>query len=159
MNIFKKANFLALTWAIEALNKDVEEEVPQGIDFAVGGQAVIEGVMMRSPSSITIAVRKADGSIKVKKNHHLTLTQRYKWLNIPILRGVVNLFEMMAIGTKAINFSAEESLEEEEPKPKKKKSFKLHPKISKTIDLILFLFSFVFALGLSLFLFKAVPLG
>lgn len=159
MNIFKKANFLALTWAIEALNKDVEEELPQGIDFAVGGQAVIEGVMMRSPSSITIAVRKPDGSIKVKRDHHLTLTQKYKWLNIPILRGVVNLFEMMTIGTKAINYSAEVSLEEE-PKPQdSKKKIKLHPKLSRAIDLVLFIFSFVFALALSLFLFKALPLG
>ena len=78
------------------------------IDFAVGGQAVIEGVMMRSPNHITIAVRKADGSIKIKKQKYRTLTQRFKILNIPIVRGVVNLFEMMVVGTKAINFSAAE---------------------------------------------------
>ena len=126
MNIFKRSNFLALTWAIEALNQEVEEENEPSIDFAVGGQAVIEGVMMRSPNSITIAVRKQSGEIKVDKKPYQTLTQKYSWLNIPILRGVVNLFEMMTIGTNAINFSANESLEEPESKKSKKRkvSFK-----------------------------------
>jgi len=141
MNPFKKINFLALSWAIEALNQEP-------IDFAVGGQAVIEGVMMRSPNNITIAVRKPDGKIKVRRKAYRTLTQKFGWLNIPILRGVVNLFEMMIIGTDAINFSASESLEEE-VKPQKNKIF----------EVIMFAISFVLALGFSVFLFKFIPLG
>ena len=68
MNLIKKINFLVLSWTVEALNKDVEESLPQGIDFAVGGQAVVEGVMMRSPSSVTIAVRKPMEKLPLRKN-------------------------------------------------------------------------------------------
>lgn len=122
------------------------------IDFAVGGQAVIEGVMMRSPSSITIAVRKNDGSIKIRKKHYRTLTQKYSWLNVPIVRGVVNLFEMMIIGTEAINYSAAESLDEE-PTPDAKRTA-----LKRALELTMFVTSFVIAIGISLFLFKVLPL-
>jgi uncharacterized protein YqhQ len=157
MNIFKRSNFLALTWAIEALNQEVEEENEPSIDFAVGGQAVIEGVMMRSPNSITIAVRKQSGEIKVDKKPYQTLTQKYSWLNIPILRGVVNLFEMMIIGTNAINFSANESLEEPESKKSKKKKSEFQKKLAKFAEGAMFALSFVFAMALSLSLFKFIP--
>jgi len=95
-----------------------------GIHFPI---AVIEGVMMRSPNSITIAVRKKTGNIKVDKHNYHTLTQRYRWLNVPIVRGVVNLFEMMVLGTKAINFSANEQVytEEEQKELEKKISQKI----------------------------------
>lgn len=160
MNIFKRTNFLILTWAIEALNKDVEDDQPvEGIDFAVGGQAVIEGVMMRSPNSITIAVRKPAGDIIVRKKQYKTITQRFPKLNIPILRGVINLFEMMIIGTDAINFSANESLDEEpsaEQKVEPKKS--KHPKMAKALEIAMFTLSFVFAMAFSIALFKFVPL-
>lgn len=151
MKFLKKTAHLVLNWAVEAASTDTEEKK---IDFAVGGQAVIEGVMMRSPNNITIAVRKPSGKVKVKKEPYNTLTQRYKWLNVPILRGVVNLFEMMVIGTKAINFSANESLDEEpEEEPQKP------TKWSKAFEVGMFALSLVFALALSLFLFKFIPLG
>ena len=156
MNIFKRINFLALTWAIEALNKDIEEDQPEGIDFAVGGQAVIEGVMMRSPNSVTIAVRKPGGKIIVKKKHYQTMTQRYSWLNVPIVRGVVNLFEMMIIGTEAINFSANESLDDEPMKEKAEEVEKT--KAVKAFEMFTFILSFVLAMAFSIFLFKYAPL-
>jgi uncharacterized protein YqhQ len=168
MNIFKKVNFLVMSWTIEALNKTTDEKADVGIDFAVGGQAVIEGVMMRSPNNLTIAVRKADGSIKVKKKKFQTLTQRYKWLNIPIVRGVVNLVEMMYVGSDAINYSAAESIEEEEePTKNKKKSFdgetekkeKNKMSIWEKIGFVaMYTLSFVLAIALSLSLFKLIPL-
>jgi uncharacterized protein YqhQ len=123
------------------------------IDFAVGGQAVIEGVMMRSPNSITIAVRKSDGSITLKKEKYKTLTQKIKQLNIPIVRGVVNLLEMMFIGTKAINFSAAQSLDEPEQEVKDKN------KLTLIFEGLMFALSFVVAIGFSLALFKVVPLS
>ena len=73
---------------------------------------------MRSPNTIVISVRKQDKSIKVKDKFYRTLTQKYKILNIPILRGVINLFEMMAVGVQAINFSANEFVEQEDQKLK-----------------------------------------
>ena len=157
MNIFKKANFLLMSWMIQA----------EGIDFAVGGQAVIEGVMMRSPNNLTIAVRKQDGSIKVKKRKLQTFTQKHKWLNIPIIRGVINLVEMMIIGSEAINYSAAESMDEELTKNEKKsydgetekrgKSSK-ESAFSKIILAIMYVISFVLAMGISISLFKLIPL-
>lgn len=167
MNIFKKANFLVMSWTVEALNKTADEQTPAGIDFAVGGQAVIEGVMMRSPNNLTIAVRKADGTIKVKKKKFQTFTQRHKWLNIPIVRGVINLVEMMYVGSDAINYSAAESMEEEEKVEHKKKSFDGEtikekndkPSVLARIGFVaMYTLSFIFAIGLSLSLFKLIPL-
>lgn len=143
--LFKKINFFVLNWTLSS----------KKIDFAVGGQAVIEGVMMRSPNNISIAVRKLNNSITVKKKPYKTLTQRYKWLNIPIIRGVINLFEMMVVGTDAINFSANESLENES---ENKTKTRCQTKISKLIDVLMFALSIVLALALSIFLFKFVPL-
>jgi len=86
----------------------------------VGGQAVIEGVMMRSPEYITIAIRKSNGEIVVKKNRYISLSKRFKLLNLPIIRGVVALGETLYIGIKALTFSAEEAIEEEAPSVEKK---------------------------------------
>jgi uncharacterized protein YqhQ len=75
-------------------------------DLIVGGQAVMEGVMMRTPSAYAIACRKSDGTI-VKMSESLPkLSDKYKWLNIPVLRGGATLIQSMALGVKALNFSA-----------------------------------------------------
>ncbi len=76
-------------------------------DFQVGGQAVIEGVMIRSATHISTAVRRADKSILVKTKPYLPLSKRIKIFSWPILRGFVALFEMMGIGISSLNFSAE----------------------------------------------------
>jgi len=153
VNFFKKIAHIVQNWSIATASADKD------IDFAVGGQAVIEGVMMRSPNNITIAVRKPGGKIKVKKRPYRTLTQRYRWLNIPILRGVINLFEMMVIGTQAINFSANESIEEDSQEQGESEEKKEPMKLSKPLEIIIFILSLVLALALSLFLFKFIPLG
>ncbi len=58
----------------------------------LGGQAVIEGVMIRSPKHVSIAVRKEDKSIHVQKKKYISLVDRYRILKLPILRGIINLF-------------------------------------------------------------------
>ncbi len=125
---------------------------PTKIDFAVGGQAVIEGVMMRSPNFITVAVRKEEGQVKLKDETYRSFCQRIKVLGIPVLRGVVNLLEMMVVGVRILNYSATEKLEEPETKSEKTGLFE---KIALGAS---FAFSIVFALALSLFLFKFLPL-
>ena len=76
---------------------------------AVGGQAVLEGVMMRSPRAIAIAVRKADGSIVVKDEDWHSITERQRWLKLPLLRGVLMLFETLANGYQALTWSAQQA--------------------------------------------------
>lgn len=120
------------------------------IDFAVGGQAVIEGVMMRSPAFITVAVRKESGNIKVKDDPYKSITKRIKIFGLPLIRGVVGLFEMMIIGMRALNFAANEMVDEGDDKPKTKSQ--------KALETLMFVLSFVIAIALSLFLFKFLPL-
>ncbi len=80
----------------------------------VGGQAVIEGVMMRAPRSVAIAVRRADGEIVVKKELVVPLSERFPIVKLPIIRGAVALFTSLIIGIKALNFSATEAMTEDE---------------------------------------------
>jgi len=129
------------------------------IDFAVGGQALIEGIMMRSPNFITISVRKKDGSIKSKNDPFKSITQKIKLLKIPILRGVVNMVEMMSVGMKALNFSTNEYFDEPiEDDAEKNKDEKNTSLLSKTGQTILMIVNFIVALGFALFIFKFVPL-
>lgn len=80
----------------------------------VGGQAVIEGVMMRSQKAMTVAVRKPDGTIKVKEEIITSLTEKFPILKKPFFRGVIVLIESMVFGIGALTYSANEAVEEEE---------------------------------------------
>jgi uncharacterized protein YqhQ len=82
----------------------------------IGGQAVIEGVMMRAPRSVAIAVRRPSGEIVVKKDLVVPLGERFPVVKLPIVRGAVALFSSLITGIKALNFSANEALAEEEEK-------------------------------------------
>lgn len=73
----------------------------------IGGQAVLEGVMMRAPGSVATAVRRADGSIVVKREPFVSLTEKHKFLNIPIVRGAVGLIDMLYLGIQTLNWSGE----------------------------------------------------
>ena len=83
-------------------------------EIIVGGQAVIEGVMMRAPHSYAVAVRRQDGQIVSKSEALPKLDEKYPWLKIPVLRGSVVLIHSMALGIKALNFSATVAMEEQE---------------------------------------------
>ena len=83
-------------------------------DLIVGGQAVIEGVMMRTPSAYAIAVRKADGTIVNKAATLPKWSDKYPILKLPILRGGAVLLQSMGLGIKALNYSAAEAFEEVE---------------------------------------------
>jgi uncharacterized protein YqhQ len=123
---------------------------PVTVDLNVGGQAVIEGVMMRSPHTVSTAVRKPDGQIVVKSEKFVSLTQKHKILGVPLIRGLVSFGEMLVISIKTLNYSAEMAMEEEgesKPEAEKKKSgfFK---SVYLAITMILAL-----ALGFGLFFF------
>jgi uncharacterized protein YqhQ len=75
-------------------------------DLIVGGQAVMEGVMMRTPSAYAIACRRSDGSIVSTAESLPKWSDKHKWLNAPVLRGGATLIQSMGLGIKALNFSA-----------------------------------------------------
>lgn len=82
-------------------------------EIIVGGQAVIEGVMMRAPNSYAVSVRRQDGSIVTKAEPLPRIDQKYPILRIPVLRGGAVLLHSMMLGIKALNFSATVAFEDE----------------------------------------------
>ncbi|MCK8824601.1 DUF1385 domain-containing protein [Fuchsiella alkaliacetigena] len=106
-----------------------------------GGQAVIEGVMMRGQDEQAIAVRKNEEEIILKVEKFSSITDKLPVLGKPLIRGVVNLFESLIIGIQALSFSANQALEEEEEE-------------LTTLELIVTIAS---ALGLAILLFVVLP--
>src|SRR5688572_13001486 len=78
-------------------------------DLIVGGQAVIEGVMMRTPNAYAIAVRKADGTIVNTAARLPKWSDKYPLLKLPVLRGGAVLVQSLGLGIKALNYSANEA--------------------------------------------------
>jgi len=85
----------------------------RSMDLAVGGQALIEGVMMRSPRYLAMAVRTPDGRIVIRKKTFGSIVRRLPFLNIPILRGGIHLVETMGLGIDALMFSADQATSED----------------------------------------------
>lgn len=108
--------------------------------LAFGGQAVIEGVMIRSKKHMVTCVRQPNDEIVTNVEEIKSVSERHKVLRLPFLRGIVALFETLYIGVKGLYFSANASLEEEE---------KLNPK-----EIVL---TVVVALALAIFLFSVLP--
>jgi len=105
---------------------------------AIGGQAVIEGVMMRSPKSFAVAVRRPDGRIVVKEEGWLSFAARFPILKWPLLRGATMLIESMYNGLGALNFSAQEAmagLEEEEAKKAAEAAGDADPALAAAADI------------------------
>ena len=148
-------------------NQENKEWIPTNPDYdpnkpmQVGGQAVIEGVMMRAPGSVATAVRRANGQIVVQQQKYSSVTEKYKWLNVPILRGAVGLVDMMYLGIKTLNFSAEIAMldsETQEAKSKKKPDENNSEKKIKTQSRLALAATLVFALALGVGIFFVVPL-
>lgn len=115
-------------------------------EVLLGGQAVLEGVMMRAPGAYAVAVRKKGGEVVTLRREVIRLSDRYPALKLPVLRGVVVLFQSLALGIRALNFSAEQVLEEDS-RPEKKSSGSLG-----------IFFSMLLALAFALGLFFYLPL-
>ncbi|MBD3318556.1 DUF1385 domain-containing protein [Candidatus Woesearchaeota archaeon] len=84
-----------------------------GDTISVGGQAVIEGVMMMTPSKIATAVRKESGEIILNVDNFQSLTAKYRFFKWPFIRGIISLFEMMVIGMKTLTWSANQQEEDD----------------------------------------------
>ena len=72
----------------------------------IGGQAVIEGIMMKNKDDYSVAVRKSDGQIVVKKDKYLMLSQKYKILGLPFIRGIFSMVDSLILGSKTLEYSA-----------------------------------------------------
>lgn len=111
----------------------------------IGGQAVIEGVLIKNGDKVATAVRDHNGIIKVKEQIQKSVTKKYKIFNTPFIRGPIILAETMVLGIKELNYSADVAVEEEGEESK-----------LSTASIIITL---LFSLAVALFLFKFLPLG
>ena len=119
---------------------------------SIGGQAVIEGVMMKGPKEMAIAVRKPDGEIIIEKKPVSEKIRKSKILKLPIIRGCVGFFDSMVTGVKSLMFSAQffdiEGEEESESKFDKWLERKFGDKIKDIVIYVSVVLSLIFSIGL-----------
>jgi uncharacterized protein YqhQ len=124
--------------------------------FNVGGQAVIEGVLMRSPHFYAVAVRRKNQEIEVTSGPVNSIAEKYTYLKWPFLRGFLSLIESMTLGFKALDFSAKIYEEESETKEEKEKKAVLTEEQKKSREkketVITFTLSILFAVGIFIYL-------
>ncbi len=123
----------------------------------VGGQAVIEGVMMRAPGRIATAVRRANGEIIVKKQAYTSLAEKNEIFKLPILRGAVGLVEMMFIGIETLNFSGEVAMLDLDAEKQKNGNGSAPPKKNAASKIKLTL-TVLFSLVMGIAIFFVTPL-
>jgi uncharacterized protein YqhQ len=134
----------------------------------VGGQAVMEGVMMRSPKSFAVAVRRENGEIVLTESPWRSLSEKYKILRIPFFRGSVVLIESMVNGISALNFSARVAISDEEKAKQEEQTdaqIESESKSSEDVEALdikessdwMIFFTVILAIGLGVGLFIALP--
>ena len=125
---------------------------------SIGGQAVIEGVMMRGPSKTAIAIRKPDGDIDIDVKENNLLVAKWKLAKIPIVRGVVAFFDSIVTGVKATMHSAEfvDIEDDEDAKPSKIDAF-LEKHFGDSMISIVMWISVLLSLVLGIGLFMLLP--
>ena len=129
--------------------------MPDKKEIQVGGQAVIEGVMMRGPKQIATAIRRSNGQLEVWKKDFESITAKHKFLGLPIVRGFVSLIEMMKLGISTLTFSEERaSIDwQAEEKAKGNKIKEKSEKAEKRETIL----TFIIAFGLAFLLFGYLP--
>lgn len=121
----------------------------------IGGQAVMEGVMMKGPDAIAIAVRRPDDTIVVKRREYISPAKKHAWMGWPFVRGVVSLCTMLSMGMTTLQESTEMlGIMDEEPTKFEKW---LAKKLGKGIDKIVMATAVVLAVILSVGLFFVIP--
>lgn len=123
----------------------------------MGGQAVIEGVMMRGSKSLATAVRTPKGNIEINYKDNRPITKKHPILNIPFLRGFFVLIESMKIGMESLNYSAS-FLDDEDEEPKKFELW-LEKKLGKRANDVIIGFTMIISFIFSIGLFVALPTG
>ncbi len=133
-----------------------------GDEVLIGGQALLEGVMMRSPHAYAIAVRKPSGEVVTHAEPLERLSEKHPWMGWPLVRGVATLAQAMSLGFRALRFSANVALEAEEAKaaaeakPEAAKAVEAKKKLE--ISGWVMAVNVLFSLGFFIFFYKLLPL-
>jgi len=141
-----------LTWWHFLVAVQLLPALEGGEETLVGGQAVLEGVMMRSPHAWAIACRKPSGEVSTHSEPLERLSEKHKWMGWPVIRGVMTLGHAMTLGFRALRFSANAALDElqEEPANAGKKKFEITGWMA-AINIII-------SVGFFIFMYKFLPL-
>ena len=135
------------------MKKNNEQTACKRVD--IGGQAVMEGVMMKAPDAIAISVRRPNGTIVTKRTTYVPASKKHKWMGWPIVRGVVNFVSMLSMGLNVLQESTDMlGMLDEEPTKFEKW---LAKKLGKGIDKIVMGMALVLAVVLSVGLFFVIP--
>ncbi|MBR0409026.1 MAG: DUF1385 domain-containing protein [Clostridia bacterium] len=123
----------------------------------IGGQAVLDGVMMKSPDAIAVAVRRPNGDIVVKREDYEAPSKKHPWMGKPFIRGAVNMVQMLGLGMRVLEDSMKMSGNEEaEEEPTKFEKW-LAEKLGKNVDKVVMGVAIVMALAMSIGLFVLLP--
>lgn len=122
---------------------------------SIGGQALIEGIMMKSPSRVAMAVRRPDGKIQVTEGEYTPLTKKKKWYAWPIVRGCVSFYESMKSGMESMTY-ATTALGEIEEEPSKFEKW-MSEKLGKSVESIVFGTAITLGIALAIGLFVLLP--
>ena len=122
----------------------------------IGGQAVIEGVMMKNMNRYAVSVRKPDGKIETKVEECVSFAEKHPLFKLPILRGMVNFLESMVIGMQTLNYSASFYEDEEEQTEEKTEQF-LEKFLGEKAEKVIMGIVLVFSLAISIGLFMILP--
>ncbi len=122
----------------------------------IGGQAVLDGVMMKSPDAIAVAVRRANGDIVVKRESYVSPSKKHKWMGLPFIRGTVSMISTLSIGMKTLSDSEKMAGEEAEEEPSKFDLW-LSEKLGKNVDKVVMGVAMVLAVCMSVGLFVLLP--
>jgi uncharacterized protein YqhQ len=125
----------------------------------IGGQAVIEGIMMKNKDEYAVAVRKPDGEIVVKKEQYVSMTEKVPFCALPFVRGVFSFVDSMILGMKTLTFSAGffEDDEGEDPEPSKLELW-LDKTFGENVEKALMTFVMIFSVIAGIAIFMILPL-
>ena len=124
----------------------------------IGGQAVMEGVMMKAPDAIAITVRRPDGTMVVQRKEYTPAARKHKWMGWPIIRGVINMGSMLSMGMGTLEDSMKMLGEDFEEEPSKFEKW-LAEKLGKNVDKVVMGVAIVLAVVMAMGLFVALPAG
>jgi len=96
------------------LTSSMPAAADRNVDMLIGGQAVLEGVMMRSLTGYSVAVRQPNGGVAIRKDKLVSITKKYPFLKFPVIRGSVVLIQSLILGIRALNYSASVATENEQ---------------------------------------------
>lgn len=124
----------------------------------IGGQAVIEGIMMKNKDEYATAVRKPDGEIEVKKDTYVSMTEKVRLFSLPFVRGIFNFADSMILGMRTLTFSASFFEDDEEGEPGRFEKW-LDDHCGENLEKVLMSVVMVFSVIAAIAIFMVLPLG